>query len=462
MSPKSWAAAALLPAVSVLWVSAFSARAQGQGAAARSGTAITGVYTGTLTCSNNQVNVKLSLVGTVNNTVTGFLMFDLPPDVGSQGIYRVEGRYWGYGPFTLTTTPIGTPAPRGFAMAQVNGSYYPGSPIITGRVVHSGCDFYAKRAPAESPEAVAEIAQKGPAPWTAPAPPSAAAIAAYRKDSAPAVLASPGLVRKSQAYWSGYGTDIIRQVFDGGFGYDLGTSPQFQLLFNTYVEFFSKQCRAYLPAHHEAVTITQVTTKRDRYGNVISQQNGQPATVEVDSRFAAKYRQYWKSLTSPQQSLGVALGVMSGRGANAYFDPGTDTIKFFETETCQSAATRQLGENLLRAATGERSLQETGATIAGATAESDKNLPPGRYTHFVDGCNAFFRDPANARTAPRDAGGYCSCLANQYRGVMTAEEEYFYANDFGRRFRNEITQPKELAKDPAWPRLHTAVDKCRR
>lgn len=464
MTPKSWAAAALLPAVFALWVFVLLARAQVPGAAAQSGTAITGVFTGKLSCPRNAVKLKLSLVGTANNTITGFLIIDLPPDVGSQAIYSVQGRYaWGLRQFVFSAAPIGTPAPREFEVGQVNGSYIPGSAMIAGRVVNSGCDFHAERAAAESPEAVAEIAQKGPAPWTAPPPPSAAAIAAYRKDSAPAVMASTGLVRKSNAYWSGYRTDIIRQVFDGGFGNNVDDDARFKLLFTSYVEAYSKNCSANLPASHEAVTITHVTTRRDRYGNAVSEQRGASQTVQVDSRFAKKYRAYGESLTSSSQGLANAVSVMSGQtNMSSHLEAGADVNKFFATEGCKSAATQQFGENLLRASLGQRSLQETGATIAGAAAESDKNLPAGRYTHFVDGCNAFYRDPANARIAPSDAGGYCSCLANQYRGVMTADEEYFYANDFGRRFRGEIQQPKEVAKDPAWPRLHTAVDKCRR
>jgi hypothetical protein len=82
------------------------------------------------------------------------------------------------------------------------------------------------------------------------------------------------------------------------------------------------------------MTITQVTTKKDRYGNVVSQKEGQAATVEVDSRFAPKYRKYGESLTSSGQTLGAALGIMSGRvSPGVYFDPGVDMFRFFETET---------------------------------------------------------------------------------------------------------------------------------
>jgi hypothetical protein len=43
---------------------------------------------------------------------------------------------------------------------------------------------------------------------------------------------------------------------------------------------------------------------------------------------------------------------------------------------------------------------------------------------------------------------------------MTREEEYFYANDFGPRFRNQIMQDRSHSTDPAWARLHPAVEEC--
>jgi hypothetical protein len=175
--------------------------------------------------------------------------------------------------------------------------------------------------------------------------------------------ATKGTIHKSKAYWDGYRSAIIRQVFEGNFGHErLDSSTQFRLLFNSYVESFSKSCHAYLPVRHEAVALSQATTKSDRTGNVVSQQELQSWTVEVDSRFAPEYREYAGSLFSTSgETLAGALAIMSGKvSPTAYFDPGTDVIKFFETETCQSAAMRQLSENLLRAAEGRSPLQDAG------------------------------------------------------------------------------------------------------
>src|SRR6185295_3905437 len=137
--------------------------------------------------------------------------------------------------------------------------------------------------------------------------------------------------------------------------------------------------------------------------------------------------------------------------------------KFFATEvraSGPSAALRQMGENLLRGAMGQPSLQEAGAGIAGAEAETDPNLPPGRFTHLIDAAHAFYREPAHARLASRFETAFDETLAAKYRGVMTPEEEYYYANDFEHRFRDQIMQPRSYNKDPAWPRLHPAVEEC--
>jgi hypothetical protein len=207
------------------------------------------------------------------------------------------------------------------------------------------------------------------------------------------------VVQEPQDYWGGCRTDLIRQVFDGGFGRDVDDDPQFKLLYNTYVEAFSSNCTAYLPAGHESVVVTKVTTRTDRYGN--TQQSSE--MVEVDSRLAPMYRAY--------------------------------------------------GENLLRGATSQRSLQQlSGSAAAGAQG----------FTHFGDACNAYYRNPADARYAPSDATAYCKCLAEKYRYVMTRAKEAYFAADFRARFLYNIAQPKNSGSHPAWSKLHPAAVACAR
>jgi hypothetical protein len=166
--------------------------------------------------------------------------------------------------------------------------------------------------------------------------------------------------------------------------------------------------------------------------------------------------------TSPADAA-VLLRRFAARGLGG----GADMDKFFAMEVKAngpSAALRQMGENLLRAATGEPSLQEAGAKIDGAEAETDKDLPPGRFARFIDGANAYYRarakaDPIRYGDRPSHDAAFCEILAAKYQNVMTRDEEYYYANDFEGRFANQIMQPRQSSTDPAWPRLHPAVEK---
>ncbi len=224
--------------------------------------------------------------------------------------------------------------------------------------------------------------------------------------------ATKGIIHESKAFWDAYRSAIIRQVFEGNFGHErVDSSSQFHVLFTSYVESFSKSCHAYLPARHEAVTLSQATTKSDRNGNVVSQRELQSWTVDVDSRFAPEYREYARSLDSSSgETLALLLAIMSGRvSPTAYFDPGIDVIKFFETETCQSAAMRQLTENLLRAAEGRSSLQDAGdpnivqVCVPESLIVDWKNPPHGskmeRFKqHFIESLRIHAKDPESDMT----------------------------------------------------------------
>jgi hypothetical protein len=316
------------------------------------------------------------------------------------------------------------------------------------------------------------------------------------KNAPPKQLASKDLVRKSRAYWEDYQKDMLREVFDGGFGSNIDEDLLFEELFCTYVDMFSAKCRADLPAKHETVVVTRYHTHRDGNGGYSSVPE-ESWTVEVDSRLAPKYRQFANSLGSPSalQGLGGALGAMSSGLSprdlvNEMLAPARDMERFFATETGRSAAMRQLTENFLRGATGEPSLQQADGKIDGAAAETDKDLPPGRFARFVDGANAFYRDPANAKYKGRNDIGlyaqtvlnnqpaanakdkglndigrndtaFCQGLAVRYQFKMDREEDYYYANDFKAHFYDQIMQPHwEYCTDPEWPIFHPVVEEC--
>jgi hypothetical protein len=297
--------------------------------------------------------------------------------------------------------------------------------------------------------------KKRPPASTTPATPTAIAPSSTTtpKPAATPSTAPTGLVHKSAAYWSQYKSDIIRQVFDGGFGEDVDEEGQFHALFTGYVEQFSDSCRAYVPSPFEKETITHTV-------------DGQPVSskeIYIDMRFWPKYHEFTNLGGFSTKSVNTAIGVVTGRTSlNTYLDPAFDIIKFFRIETCKSAAMRPLTENILLAATGKPSLQTIGASIPGAAAESEKSPAP-RFAHFAEGCNAFFRDTKNARLAPSDPTGYCKCLSDGYQGVMTPAEDVSYANNFEDKFQGGIAQPwgYGLSKsDPAWPRLNPVAVSC--
>jgi hypothetical protein len=463
---------------------------------------IVGVFNGTYTRENEPpTRFKLSIThnGDGAQGLAGMATIYLPADSGGKAYtYSLKGALDGRDAFHLFVKEWETIPPKDFKDFKAmgfRGTFRSNMNQNTARIVSApgsgpNAQFFVPRFeatwdPTESADIKGVIAAQkavGDADQVA----ALKAHAEEMKNAKPKQLASKDLVRKSQVYWDGYTCDFIREIFDGGFAHDVDNDPVFQVLFIDYVDRFSRNCAAYLPADHKPVTITTITTTRR--GSVVNTET-KSKTVEVDSRFIPKYVEYSGVDPAPgsdqekeqtAKTIAIAGQILHVGGPSHGTSPadanallhlmaahgiafGADMDKFFATEvkaTGPSAALRQMGENLLRGATGERSLQEVGGKIDGAQAETDKDLPPGRYARFIDGAHAFYRDPANARFKGRFETAFDETLAAKYQGIMTREEEYFYANDFGARFRNQIMQPRERCTDPAWPRLHPAVEQC--
>lgn len=437
-------------------------------------TSIDGVYNGIFARVEGPTKFKLTLTQLDHGALAGVFTVYLTGNSGTQAYtYSLKGACDAHGRFHLDPRDWDTVPPSDFEQLVIRGTFAPNVSGNTARISglvggpaysssesdweswltfsHAYHKFEATWDAVESANIASAIAAQRAVGPPAVAPLSASVVAAHAvalKTAAPAQLASKNLVRKSPAYWDAYRTDLIRQVFDGSFSSDMGDLTQFRILFCHYVELYSKQGRPCLPANHEPLTIVHPTViGKDRDGNVVWETQGRAWTLEVDPRFAKYYEKY---NASPLGSWGMPS-----------VEPAFDVEKFFATETCQSAAMRQLGENLLRAAAGDLSLQQAGATIAGAAAETAPSLPPGRFAHLVDACNSWLRDPANARFKTGNDTQYCQCLGEKEEKVMTAEEVYYYANDFGSRFRDQILQPKQNTTDPEWPRLHPPIEDCR-
>lgn len=469
---------------------------------------ILGVFNGTYTRADEPpTQFKLSVTqvpytGGASGVVSlaGLATIYLPADSGTKPYtYSLKGSLDGHGAFHLFVNDWETISPKDFKDFKgmgFSGTFLSNVNQNTARIIsatESGPNasfflpkFEAKWDATESGDIKGTIAaQKGVG--NADQVAALKAQAEAMKNAKPKQLASKDLVRKSQAYWEKYGGDLIREVFDGGFASDIDEESAFQLMFTSYVELFSKNCAAYLPPDHKTVTITTTTT---RGGIVIGTTT---TTLEMDPRFIEKYGEFIGVAPAPgsdkekeqtAKTLAIAGRIFNRGGPSHGTSPadafvllrriaargissGLDMDKFFATEVKAngpSAALRQMGENILRAANGEPSLQEAGAKIDGAEAETDKDLPPGRFARFIDGANAFYRERAKAdpiRYGHREShdAAFCEILAAKYQNVMTRDEEYYYANDFEGRFANQIMQARQSSTDPAWPRLHPAVEK---
>jgi len=442
---------------------------------------MTGVYTGFVGCAmGGKMKAKLSLkVEDSPNygVVTGILTVDLPADVGSPATYKLTGN-WHLGSIRVDAMNLGAQAPFTYAIQTLVARNTEGMGAIATHLLgdvasRANCDIDLLRDEAQSArldDVMAAQSEEATNPETlANAAAHAKELqekavtaqkeqAATIKAAAPKEFASKDVVRKSREYWDGFHGDLIREIFDGGFGDGIGDDTQFEILFTHYVEAFDRDCKAHLPAKHESVTMTQSKEMRDIYGNYLGRETVKTWTVECDSRFAPYYKAYALELVRRATAI-VGAMAMHRASMSDLTDPVEDIERFFKTQKCDSAAMHQFTENLLRAAEDRLSLQQAGEKVAGAEKETDPNLPPGKYTRFVDGCNGWYRDPKNAHYKTGQSSAWCQCMAEKYRFSMNRDEEYYYANDFGNRFRNTIAQPHST--DPSWNRLHPAVEDCR-
>ncbi len=288
------------------------------------------------------------------------------------------------------------------------------------------------------------------------------------KNAPPKQLASKDLVRKSRLYWDGYQTDMIREVFDGGFGAAMNENDQFQKVFCSYVEMLSAKFPDCLPANHVRVSITVRTNRKfDKQTGLLISEENHDYTVDMDPRFVDTYVKFHDTQFNRVPMQGVIAAAQPGGAQHLVHDMMalvTDMQKFFADHACKSAAMRQLTENFLRAINGDPSLQQADGKIDGAQAESDKDLPPAATRGLwmaPTRISASWRS-ANSASSGNSAShdtALCQRLAELYEYDMTREEEYYYANDFAGRFL-PIMGPRTSCPDPAWPQLHPDVEKA--
>jgi hypothetical protein len=433
--------------------------------------------------------LKLTITRTPDGRLAGVATIYLPTDSGSKAYtYTLNGTMDPHGAFHLFVNDWYTTPPKDFKNFKAMGfmgEYRPNVYLNTARIVSaesfgslaSFCvpKFEARWDATESANIMGTIT----AQESIGAADKVAAMKAREemmRNAPPKQLASNDLVRKSWAYWDNYQTDMIREVFDGGFGAAMDENEKFQRVFLTYVGTFSAKCPECLPPNHQTVTVNELVGVQvggisghdtDGMGRLVSSATYRTYTVEMDPRFVAKFNQFHAAVNSLGAGLSGLAAIAQPGGVQSMLHDRVamvnDMLRFFADHAGKSAAMRQLTENFLRAINGEPSLQQSGGKIDGAQAESDKNLPPGRYARFVDGANAYYReldnrDSAFGNSASHDTA-FCQRLAELYESYMSPEEQYYYANDFGGRFI-PIMGPHSACSDPAWTELHPDVDRA--
>ncbi len=442
---------------------------------------IPGVFNGTYTRADEPpVKMKLAITRT-RDGLSGMATIYLPSDSGERAYtYSLTGSLDFNDKFHLTVHDWETPPPpdfKDFRGMGFNGRFVLDLSRNTAQVVsapapESLASFYVPQFEATwSATESAHIDQTIAAQKSIGADEQAAALKAHEqviRNAPPKELASRDLVRKSRQYWGGYQDDMLREVFDGGFGPGIDEITQFQKVFCTYVEMFAARHPECLPPDHQQVSIVWRTNRTfDKFGTLISEEN-HDFTLDMDPRFVDGYKRCWSSLTSKAAELQGAITAAQPGGAqrtiHEMLGVAADMQRFFADHPCKCAAMRQLTENFVRAIHDQPSLQQAGERIDGAEAESDKDLPLGRYARFVDGANAYFR--ARAKSDPVRFGGreahdtaLCQRLAELYQFSMSPDESDYYANDFAARFL-PIMGPRAGCSDPAWTRLHPQVERA--
>lgn len=290
---------------------------------------------------------------------------------------------------------------------------------------------------------------------------ASAAAEAARKARVAATLAArkEGIVYKEAAFWHRIGdTEPYRRVFEGDLG-GLRSDPGFMNAFVQFVEFYSGRCKAELPARRDRRTVTvtrdSITTRTE---------------VDIDPRFTSHYlglqeevepyntaqmlRAVNEMMTASRQRGGVSVAESTRRMVQA--TPLMQMARFFDKVPCRSAAMLQFRENLLAAASGLPSLQDTGFRIPNAEAESDPPDGADPQRTFAAACLAYYESLKH----PEDNRRWCNCLDEHARKVMSPDELKRYTDDFA-SYQVDVAHANKPHGDPRW-RLYQPVTQCRK
>jgi hypothetical protein len=285
----------------------------------------------------------------------------------------------------------------------------------------------------------------------------------------------PGIVYKSDHFWDPIPNhETIRHVFEGEFS-SIENRYDFMRAFNGYVTMYSGRCNAHLPEgrvnrNWASQTVTRDVAGREKYRGPVVEH-----VMEMDPRFGPYYDSYSEALESHQV---VGAFSMASDMISAVMQPGADPFSivgtkvteaieqdsfyqlsfFFSNTDCTSATTKQLNENMYRAAAKLPSLQQAGQRLAEAEAEAEAESDSAEkflfQKTFIQACNRYFIELRNL-----GAQRFCRCLDGETRSVMTPQERQKYTDTFGAYF-TEIDKAYKMPNDPRW-RLQAPLNNCR-
>lgn len=181
---------------------------------------------------------------------------------------------------------------------------------------------------------------------------------------------------KDPTSWDSYQSqaDLLKNIYNGNFD-EVTNDAYFQHLYVTYIYNMSYNCQSLLPANKKDIVITYTTVNTVKNGVLVTGMKSMPfidsytnqssttkVKVTLDPRFENVFRSYSNRKHKDTASNIIFSAIMNkGDGLDFLYEL-INIDNFLRDEKCNKKSLNQLGENILRFANGEVSLQNEGRT----------------------------------------------------------------------------------------------------
>lgn len=244
-----------------------------------------------------------------------------------------------------------------------------------------------------------------------------------------------GHVYKNEAYWNGFKSPTLRQIFDGTTPNLDKNSPQIIEAAQAFWRNKYSSCRNEIRSPY--VKFTRHSVQIDSAGNNINREKTPSETIWIDKRFAEYYEYYndeydrWKN-TSQSEALTSALSIAlnpkkamedMSRLIKIAEDTRYDVQRIFTLESCASPVLRQLEENLYRELSNKASVQASGFRISGASTASDSVQANPSNINLMYACEAIVNfNPLQKNN--------CECITSTLGRNQFTKKQEDYRRDF--------------------------------